>query len=113
MLAGDGRPYPVALISPNWDLLRAELGLEGSVPIDDLVERRDVAAFLAKEVHRNTLDLAKYEQVRKVIVLPRELSIESGELSPTLKVKRRVVEARYGRQIERLYADSHPVATTA
>jgi long-chain acyl-CoA synthetase len=64
-------------------------------------------------VHRNTLDLAKYEQVRKVIVLPRELSIESGELSPTLKVKRRVVEARYGRQIERLYADSHPVATTA
>jgi long-chain acyl-CoA synthetase len=55
-------------------------------------------------VRRNTADLATFEQVRKIIVLPRELTVENGELSPTLKVKRRVVEARYAADIERLYA---------
>lgn len=106
MLVGDGRPHPAALVSPNWDILRKELGIDGSVPVDELAKRADVINFLTQEVRRNTDDLAKFEQVRRVVVLPRELTVESGELSPTLKVKRRVVEARYATEIERLYAES-------
>lgn len=112
MLVGDGRPHPAALVSPNWDLVRAELDIPAA-PAEDLVMREDVIAFLTREVHRNTHDLAKFEQVRKIVVLPRELTVEGGELSPTLKVKRRVVEARYAAEIARLYADSHPIASTA
>lgn len=105
MLVGNGRPHPAALISPNWELLRMELHVPADVPVEDLVHRHDVAAFLTKEVRRNTEDLAKFEQVRMIVVLPRELTVENGELSPTLKVKRRVVEARYAAEIERLYAE--------
>lgn len=114
MLVGDGRPHPAALISPNWDLVRTELGIEQSVPPEELLNRHDIVDFLTREVRRNTADLAKFEQVRKIVVLPRELSVENGELSPTLKVKRRVVEARYAADIERLYAEmAAPVASTA
>lgn len=112
MLVGDGRAHPAALISPNWDLVRAELNIPPA-PADDLAMRPDVVEFLTNEVRRNTEDLAKFEQVRKIVVLPRELTVESGELSPTLKVKRRVVEARYAAEIDRLYADTMPVASSA
>src|SRR5579872_4558495 len=112
MLVGDGRPHPGALISPNWDLVRLELNIAPSVPVDQLVKRPDVVSFLTKEVRRNTEDLATFEQVRMIIVLPRELTVEDGDLSPTLKVKRRVVEARYASEIEHLYANG-PAATKA
>jgi long-chain acyl-CoA synthetase len=103
MLVGDGRPHPAALISPNWDLVRLEFNIPASMPVQEMVNRRDVVDFLTSEVRRNTEDLATFEQVRKIIVLPRELTVEDGDLSPTLKVKRRVVEARYSSEIERLY----------
>ncbi len=105
MLVGDSRPHPVALVSPNWDLLRMELNIAANVPVQDLEHRPDVVEFLTREVRRNTDDLAKFEQVRKIVVLPRELTVENGELSPTLKVKRRVVEARYAAEIARLYSE--------
>jgi len=108
MIVGDGRPHPAALVSPNWDLVRMELGIDRAVPVTQLAERPDVVAFLTKEVRRTTEDLARFEQVRKVLVLPQELSVESGELSPTLKVKRRIVEGRYAADIDRLYADAAP-----
>ena len=50
-------------------------------------------------------DLASFEQVRKIALLPRDLTIEDGELSPTLKVKRRVVEKRYADLVEHAYAE--------
>ncbi len=105
MLVGDSRPHPIALISPDWALVRTELGIPDSVSIDELRTRPDVVHLLTREVHTNTADLAKFEQVRRIIILPRELSVESGELSPTLKVKRRVVEAKYAPDIDRLYAE--------
>lgn len=111
MLVGDGRPHPAALVSPNWDLVRTELNIAPNVPVADLVARPDVVKFLTKEVFDNTADLAKFEQVRKIAVLPRELTVEGGELSPTLKVKRRVVEARYASEIERLYANGAMAST--
>ena len=103
MLVGDGRPHPAALVSPNWDLVRGELKIDKNIPTAQLAGRGDVLEFLSHEVHENTKDLAKFEQVRKVAVLPRDLTVEDGDLSPTLKVRRRVVEAKYAREIEALY----------
>lgn len=107
MVVGDGRPFPVALLCPNWDLIRVELGLDASLSVDALTKRPDVNEFLVEQVHRRTSDLAPYEQIRRFIIVPHEFSVESGELSPSMKTKRRVVEQRYASEIEGLYADKH------
>jgi long-chain acyl-CoA synthetase len=110
MLVGDSRPYPAALVSPNWDLVKAELRIDQSMRVQDLAHRSDVVEFISKEVREHTLDLAKFEQVRRVAILPAELSVEAGDLSPTLKVKRRTVEQKYKNLIEQLYADNDEFA---
>lgn len=104
MVVGNARPHPAALVSPNWEMLRRELRLPSDQGTDVLAARDDVADFMTAEVRRKTADLAPYEQIRRVIVLPHELTVESGELSPTLKVKRRVVEEQYAGRIDRAYA---------
>jgi long-chain acyl-CoA synthetase len=105
LIAGEGRAHPVALVSPNWELVRQELGIAADEPPGTMAERDDVVAFMTDQVRRQTADLATFEQVRRIAVLPRDLTIEDGELSPTLKVKRRVVERRYAAPIGRLYAE--------
>lgn len=105
MLVGNARPHPIALISPDWALVRTHFGVAADVPAAELRVRPDVVEFVTNEVKDHTADLAKFEQVRRVVILPRELSVEDGDLSPTLKVKRRVVEAKYASDIDRLYAD--------
>ena len=61
---------------------------------------------MTKEVTEKTADLASFEQIRRVAVLPRELTIEDGELSPTLKIKRRIVEKKFADVIEAAYKGS-------
>ncbi len=102
---GDGRPYPAALVAPNWDLIRKDFSIPAEVPTAAISERADVEEFVRKQVADMSADLASFEQVRKIALLPRDLTIEDGELSPTLKVKRRVVETRYADLVERAYAD--------
>jgi long-chain acyl-CoA synthetase len=104
MVVGDGRPHPAALICPNWDLVRVELGLPKDASSQELAARADVRAFLTREAQKQTADLASFEQIRRVIVLPNEFTVESGELSPAMKIKRRVVERRYASLIDRAYA---------
>jgi long-chain acyl-CoA synthetase len=104
LVVGDGRPFPVALIAPNWSLLRRELGIAEDVGAAAVAARNDVLEFVRREVAGCTADLATFEQIRRIALLPRELTIEDGELSPTLKVKRRVVERKFAALIESAYA---------
>ena len=103
MVIGAGRPHPAALIAPNWDLLRLEMTLPSDATPDALAQRDDVRDFVTAEVRKQTADLASYEQIRRIIVIPREFSVESGELSPSMKIKRRVVEQRFADAIDRAY----------
>ncbi len=108
MVVGSGKPYPIALVCPNWELVRVKLELSNETPADDLATRDDVRQFLTAEVRAQTNDLATYEQIRLIVVVPHEFSVENGELSPAMKIKRRVVESRYGSEIDRAYgADLH------
>ncbi len=93
MAVGDDRPHPGVLLAPNWELVRRELGARRPTSDRRDRERDDVRALMVREVEAQTADLATYEQIRRVAILPRDLTIEDDELSPTLKVKRRVVEA--------------------
>jgi long-chain acyl-CoA synthetase len=63
---------------------------------------------IVEQVNRN---LARFERLKKVLVIPEELSIENGTLTPTMKLRRRNVEARYKEQIDRLYAETAPADT--
>ncbi len=103
MVVGSGRPHPAALVCPNWDLLRLELSLPADASPEELARRDDVRAFVTDIVAKQTDRLASFEQIRRTIVIPHEFSVERGELSPSMKVKRRVVEARYAGEIERAY----------
>lgn len=58
---------------------------------------------MTAQARKQTEDLASYEQIRRIVVLPREFTVESGELSPAMKIKRRVVESRYAAEIDRAY----------
>jgi long-chain acyl-CoA synthetase len=100
MVFGAGRAHPAALVSPNWPTVRAELGIPETVPAAELATRADVGHFLNDEARRQTADLAPFEHIRAVGILERDLTIADGELSPTQKIRRRVVEKQYARLIE-------------
>jgi len=104
VMVGNRRNFAAALVVPNFELLSAwarERGLEGSR--DELVKRPEVVAHYLELVRGMTADLAQFEKIKKVALLPRELSQAAGELTPTFKVKRRVVEERYQELIDDLY----------
>jgi long-chain acyl-CoA synthetase len=104
LVVGSGRPFPIALICPNWTLLRFEIPqLPPGAEPEVMAARDDVCAFLTREVRMQTGALASYEQVRKIVIVPHEFSVERGELSPSMKIKRRIVEQRYAVEIERAY----------
>lgn len=110
-VVGDGRAHPIALVAPNWDLVRKEFGISADIATEAIAARADVLDFVQREVVAKSADLASFESVRRIALLPRDLTIEDGELSPTLKIKRRIVEKKFAELIESAYAK--PVTTNA
>jgi len=108
VIVGDKRKYVVALIVPDFERLAA-WAKSHSVAVNDrpaLVEEKQTVELFKHEVNRLTRELADYEKVKRLALLAHEFTIESGELTPTLKVKRRVVEQKYRQLIDSLYGDS-------
>jgi long-chain acyl-CoA synthetase len=103
---GDKRKYLVALIVPDFDNLRAWAKQQGISASDDseLVRNEKVADTYTKIAEHASAKLARYETIKKVAVLDRDFDPEQGELTPTLKVKRRVVAEHFADVIESLYA---------
>jgi len=107
VMIGDKRNYPVALVVPAFEPLEAWARASG-LPAGSrevLVARPEVARHYMSLIAELTPDLAQYEKIKKVAVLPTEFSLETGELTPTLKVKRRVIAEKYKDVIDRLYAE--------
>ena len=102
VLLGDGRKYVSALIVPEYDAVRRELGT--AAKDGELSEDERVRALIQGDLDAVTTGFASYERPKRFALLARELSHESGELTPTLKVKMRVVRKRYGGVIEKLYS---------
>ena len=101
-----GRRFPSALIVPDFEELKqfaVEHGIDAATP-DALSAHPAIQQLIEREVETACSPLARYEQVKKVAVLQREFSIERGEITPTMKVRRREVEKRYSVEIEKLYA---------
>jgi long-chain acyl-CoA synthetase len=92
-LMGDGSQSVVALIVPAFERLQADMGAPAKR--SKLAADPAVRKFIKKELDRLSVDLADFERVRKFALMDHEFSIENGELTPTLKVKRYVLSVRY------------------
>lgn len=107
VVIGDGRHFPAALIVPAFEALARRLG--ASVPKDEaaahaLVSRRDVLELYELAIANINVTLAQFERIKRFALLRRDFTVERGELTPTLKVKRRVVEQTCAEIIDELYS---------
>ena len=107
MVVGDKRKFVAALIVPNPTTVGARLADEGLrfSSNSELVAHPRTRALIEKEVKRLTAHLAQYETIKRFALLPEDFTFDSGTLTFTLKLKRRVVEEKYRSVIESLYAD--------
>jgi len=106
VVVGAGRKQPAALVVPDYEALAAALPTPQAEEHTQRVawsQNPEAVKLVQREVSRLTSTLHDYERVRKVALLPEEFSIDGGELTPTLKVKRRVVDEKYRDVIESLY----------
>jgi long-chain acyl-CoA synthetase len=107
-MIGNTRNFPSALIVPNFDNLAKWAGANGVAArtSPELVRDPRVVELYDRTVKELTAHLAQFERIKKIALLPHEFTLEAGELTPTLKVKRRVVEQKYKDVIDRLYEEA-------
>jgi long-chain acyl-CoA synthetase len=109
---GDKRKFPVVLVVPNWEQVEKWAKIKNLLWTDraQLLEMPIVHAKIEKEVFGKLHGFASFETPKKVALLEHDFSIERGELTPTLKVKRRVIDKTYRDVIDRLYQDESAAA---
>ncbi|HEX5073668.1 MAG TPA: long-chain fatty acid--CoA ligase [Gemmatimonadaceae bacterium] len=107
VMIGDKRKFPVLLVVPNWDNLEKWAKVKNILWTDraQLLAMPTVHAKMEKEVQSRFEGLAQFETPKKIALLEHDFSVDSGELTPTLKVKRRVIDRNYKTVIDGLYAD--------
>ena len=106
VLIGDKRAYVTALIVPNFDQLEAYARYKGISFVErrDLIKHPTIIDLFRRQVAEHTKELARFEQIKRFDLLANEFSQEAGELTPTLKVRRKIVAQRHAREIDALYA---------
>jgi long-chain acyl-CoA synthetase len=113
VLIGDKRKYASVIIAPHFPLLEdwAHANRVNFTSREELVasnQVRDLYRGIVEDVNRK---LAQYETIKKILIVPDEFTMAGGEITPTMKLKRRVIEAKYKDQIDQLYREPHPVET--
>jgi len=104
---GDKRKYLTALVVPSFEALE-EFALAHHIAyhsVNDLVENKKVLEFYAKRIEELSKPLAGYEKIKKFRLLPVAFAQEKGEITPTLKLKRKIIEAHYQELIEQMYRE--------
>lgn len=107
VLIGAERKFPAALIVPVWEQLESYCKLKGIEVKDrsELCRHPRIVDLIQRQINALTPNLAQYEKIKKVALLENEFTIEGGELTPTLKVKRRIIDDKYRDVIEALYQE--------
>jgi len=107
VLYGDRRTFLSALITPDYEHLQGRRPLPELAELspEEMTERPELTDFLLARIAERSRDLASFETVRKIVVLAEPLSEEQGELTPTLKVKRKAVLRKYQDRLDALYRE--------
>ncbi len=107
---GDRRKFVTALVVPNFSQLR-RWAQEHGIPAADsreLIGNEKVYRFMMAQIEDVQKDVASYEKIKRIALLPHHFSIMNGEVTNTMKVRRNVVAKRYNEEIERLYSPDFP-----
>lgn len=107
IVVGENQKFPAALIVPNFEFCSTWAkgkGLDIGSTNAAMAESSELMERIKQEVAHYNEDFGNWEQIKKIHLLPREMSVESGELTPTLKPKRKVIDEKYKSLIEGLYA---------
>jgi long-chain acyl-CoA synthetase len=105
IVVGSGRKQVGALIVPDWDTLKEELkeiGVDVSRPREELCADPAVVKRVQQDAVELTRELSDFERVKRVYLLSREFSIDKGEMTPTLKIKRGVIDEKYSEAIDEI-----------
>jgi long-chain acyl-CoA synthetase len=108
VLIGNERKFPSALIVPNFEQIEgyAKHKNINARNREDLCRHPSIIDLIQRQVSELTPDLGQYEKVKRIALLENELTIEGGELTPTLKIKRRVIDEKYKEIIDRMYEEA-------
>jgi long-chain acyl-CoA synthetase len=107
VLIGNEQKFPAALIVPNFEQLEnyAKVKNLGIKTPAEFCQHSKIIELFERQVDELTPDLSNYEKVKKIALLEHELTIDGGELTPTLKIKRRVVDEKYKDVIDKIYSE--------
>ena len=110
VVVGNARKFASALIVPNIELLRsyAQMKAIQYKDVGELLTNARIVDLFERQIDKYTSDLARFEKVKKFALLEEELTTESGELTPTLKPRRSVIEKKYATVIDHFYAEQAP-----
>jgi long-chain acyl-CoA synthetase len=108
VVIGNGRKFPAALIVPDWEQLESYAKLKGLTlsAREEFCRHPRIIDLFERQIAARTQTLAQFEKIKRIALLPDELTMEAGELTPTLKVKRRVIDEKYREVIDRIYAEA-------
>jgi long-chain acyl-CoA synthetase len=108
VVVGSEHKFCGALIVPNWENMKKRFETKGhEFPKENITENEFVVKRIQKEVDKVNEDLSKWEKVKRFKILEDQFTIEDGEITPTLKVKRNVINEKYKEQIEAIYDDEN------
>ncbi|MEW6131005.1 MAG: long-chain fatty acid--CoA ligase [Acidobacteriota bacterium] len=112
VVIGNNRKFASALVVPNLELLKnyAQLKHIHYQTVDDLLKNPRILDLIQRQIDKATPDVAQFERIKKVALLENEMTAESGELTPTLKPRRTIIEKKYAAVIDALYAESESKA---
>ncbi|WP_286775030.1 MULTISPECIES: AMP-dependent synthetase/ligase [Sphingobacterium] len=107
MVLGEGRKFPAALIVPNYNKLlewsKSAFHTLANLSKQDFLNSPELKQKIESELNRINQNFGGWEQIKKFAIVPNEMTVETGELTPTLKMKRKVILQRYEREIEEIY----------
>ena len=107
MVVGEGQKMAAAIIQPNFQFLEAwqkEEGIDSNSSKQELIKNEKLLAAIDKEIEEHNQRFAKWEQIKDFALTPDEWTVNSGHLTPTMKLKRKVIAEKYKQLIANLYA---------
>ena len=105
VLIGNERKFPAALIVPNFEMLESYASVKGldlKSPADFCNNPR-ILDLIERQVASHTTSLSQFEKIKKIALLEDEMTVDGGELTPTLKVRRKIVDEKYRDVIDKMY----------
>ncbi len=108
MVVGEGQKFPAALIVPNFNACLDWAKVNDSSLLnltrEEFINHSKIKQLIADEVDKLNSNFGNWEQIKKFILLPNEFTIETGELTPTLKMKRKIIAKKYEKEINEIYS---------